>query len=571
MTIPILIAMIILALRENRWQWDGQAQVLLCLGFAMVMLLVWRQWVVQFQNRRLYASLQRTSSQLEEKVEDLADLSRRLEILNRRAHHLNSLQALPEVAEAALELACSFERSPGGWITVNGNDQESVVAVRGSVNQSLVDDPELRSANSKQSAIRAVSLEIRGETLGTIFLTTPDGTSEGPDLLPVIAAHVATAIDNSRRYEEAVHLAERDALTGLFNHRGIHKRLAGESLRAQRSGSELSLIMVDLDDFKLLNDTYGHPVGDAVLRQISEAITKVLRHADLAGRVGGDELLLVLPNTGAEGALQLAERLQETVIAHPYVTPDCSTVTVGLSLGIATYPHDAQSMGQLIEVADANLYASKQRGGNTITGGPTEEEDDGDANGIIGVIGRLLNVVGARDHYTRRHSEDVVSYALSLGEAMGLSEGDLSTLRVAAILHDVGKIGVPVHLLRKPSALSAGEEDVVRRHVDMSAAVIRDMPRLAEVAKAVHAHHEHHDGNGYPTESSGDSIPLLGRILAIADAYSAMTLDKPYRKTLTPTQARVELEKAAGTQFDPELVRRFVEVLDVQEARIASA
>jgi putative nucleotidyltransferase with HDIG domain len=179
--------------------------------------------------------------------------------------------------------------------------------------------------------------------------------------------------------------------------------------------------------------------------------------------------------------------------------------------------------------------------------------------------------VGARDHYTRRHSEDVVLYALSLGEAMDLCEGDLATLHVAAMLHDVGKIAVPVHLLRKPSTLSTGEEEVVRRHVDMGAAMIKDMPRLAEVAKAVYAHHERHDGSGYPTEASGEGIPLLGRILAIADAYSAMTLDRPYRKTLTPTQARVELEKAASTQFDPELVHRFIEILDAQEARLASA
>ena len=177
----------------------------------------------------------------------------------------------------------------------------------------------------------------------------------------------------------------------------------------------------------------------------------------------------------------------------------------------------------------------------------------------------MLDVVGARDHYTRRHSEHVTLYALALGEALGLSEDALNTLHVAAMLHDVGKIGVSGHLLRSPSTLSPAEEDLVRRHVDMSAAVINDMPRLARVAEAVHAHHERHDGNGYPGEMSGDDIPLLGRILALADAYSAMTLDRPYRKSLSRGQAREELLKAAGSQFDPRLVRRFLEVIDSRD------
>jgi diguanylate cyclase (GGDEF)-like protein len=330
--------------------------------------------------------------------------------------------------------------------------------------------------------------------------------------------------------------------------------------------------MIDLDDFKLLNDTYGHPVGDSVLRQVSDAIGAVLRHADLAGRVGGDELLIVLPNTGAEGAMLLGERLIDTWSDRPYVTPGGLAVHVGLSLGVATYPNDAQSLGQLIEIADVRLYASKQRGGNAATGSSAEEmAAASNADGLLGVAGRLLNVVGARDHYTRLHSDHVVLYALSLGEAVGLSETSLSTLHVAAMLHDVGNIGVPAQFLRQPTALTPAEEDMVRRHVEMSASVIEDMPRLADVAEAVRAHHERQDGSGYPAELSGDDIPVLARILAIADAYAAMTLDRPYRKPLTREQARAELEKGAGTQFDPELVRQFIQILDARGALASSA
>jgi HD-GYP domain-containing protein (c-di-GMP phosphodiesterase class II) len=148
---------------------------------------------------------------------------------------------------------------------------------------------------------------------------------------------------------------------------------------------------------------------------------------------------------------------------------------------------------------------------------------------------------------------------------VGLSEDSLNTLHMAAMLHDVGKIGVSSTLLRRPSSLSPAEQDLVRRHVDLGAAVIKDMTRLAQVAEAVNSHHERHDGNGYPYEISGDDIPLLARILAVADAYSAMVTDRPYREALTPEEARAELVKASGTQLDPELVRRFLRLVDARE------
>ena len=574
--LPAIMATLISHLHGNNWSWNRDALPIVYLGLALVILLVCRQYVVLSQNRRLNLQLARTSNELHDKVDALADLSRELETLNHRAHHLNSLNTLSEVAEDSLDIACYFERARGGWLSVKSpGGEESVIAVKGAIVEGGSKNARLDAAEALWSSFRAASLEVRGQSLGTIYLLEPRDRDEGPDLLPVIAAHVATAIDNAQRYQDALNLAEKDPLTGLYNHRGVHKRLAGEALRAHQNGSELSLIMVDLDDFKLLNDTYGHPLGDSVLRHVGEAIRGVLRHADLAGRVGGDEILVVLPNTGVEGVLQLSERLRDIIRTRPYVTPGGQVIPVRASLGVATYPVDAESLGQLIETADANLYASKQRGGNTITGRPAEMPtdhpgDNGDG-GVLGLAGRLLNAVGARDHYTRRHSEQVALYALSLGEAAGLDDEDLGTLHVAAMLHDVGNIGVPSSLLHKPSALTPAEEDLVRRHVDMGAAVITDMPRLARVAEIVRAHHEHHDGGGYPAESSGDRIPLLARILAVADAYSAMILDRPYRKSLSPEQARAELLGAAGRQLDPDLVRVFLEILDRRERRAADA
>lgn len=570
--IPIVAVVFLTRLRSDSWQWSTETRVLVCLGFALVVLVLARQYVTLMRNRRLNAALAQTSSQLQEKLGDLADLNRRLEMLNSRSNRLNSLREVRAVAEAGLELACSFARSPGGWMVLrDAEGWESVMARRGPVALHRPGDAKYNAVEVARGVLAAVPLRARGEELGTLWLVRPDETDGEPDMLAVIATQIGTAIDNTRQYEEALHLAERDPITGLFNHRGIHKRLAGESLRAQQNGTELSLVMMDMDDFKLLNDTYGHPVGDQVLRYVSDAIRGVLRHADLAGRVGGDELLVVLPNTGAGGALQLSERLRERLSGSPYVTDSGETVPVNLSFGVASFPADAQSLGQLIETADANLYASKQQGGNTIIGSPGPTETRSEVEGILGVAGKLLDVVGARDHYTRRHSEAVTLYALSLGEALGLPEESLNTLHIAAMLHDVGKIGVSADLLRRPTALNAGEHDLVRRHVDLGAAVISDMPRLAKVAEAVNSHHEHHDGGGYPGEMSGDDIPLLGRILAVADAYSAMILDRPYRKGIGRDQARSELLKAAGTQLDPDLVREFVRLIDTRQAESARA
>jgi diguanylate cyclase (GGDEF)-like protein len=568
--LPVVAGMIALQALGEGWRWDRNTTILAYLGTSLVVLLVIRQYVTLVQNRRLNTSLFDTSRQLEEKVDDLADLNERLEVLNNQSHYLNSLRGLREVAAGGLELVCTFAKSPGGWISLRDeDDKESVAAIRGLADQYHPDDPAFNAAAIREGVLRALPLGMRDERLGTLWLVRPVGAEPGTDLLPVLATHIATALDNAKRYGEAVHLAEKDPLTGLYNHRGIHRRLAGEALRAQQSGSELSLIMLDLDDFKVLNDTYGHPAGDSVLKQVSDAIRAVLRHADLAGRVGGDELLLVLPNTGSEGALQLGERLRVALAARPYVTAGGHSIPVRLSLGVATFPQDAQSLGQLLEAVDSNLYASKQRGGNTTTGSPEDHEHETDNEGVLGVVGKLINVVGARDHYTRRHSEHVVLYALALGEAIGLPEDSLSTLHVAAMLHDVGKIGVPADLLRTPAPLNAAQEDMVRRHSVIGAEVINDIPRLAEVAQAVYAHHEHHDGGGYPAEASGDDIPLLGRILAVADAYAAMTLDKPYRKSMSRAEARTELLAVAGSQLDPELVERFVRLLDAQEQQTA--
>ncbi|TAK33966.1 MAG: PAS domain S-box protein [Chloroflexota bacterium] len=373
----------------------------------------------------------------------------------------------------------------------------------------------------------------------------------------------------ANRFDEAVYLADHDPVTGLLNHRSIHARLEQEVHRGRRHGRQVSVVVMDLDEFKLFNDTYGHPVGDEVLQQIAALLRENARETDLLGRYGGDEFTVILPDTNTEGAMVLAERFRSALAQHPYQAPDGLGIPIRMSFGIATYPTNAGQSRELISCADANLYQSKQRGGDTITvsqmplpAGKVEE-------GLFEVLDGLVTAVDNKDHYTRQHSENVTDFAAWIAGALELPVESQYTLRVASVLHDVGKIGVPDRVLRKPGRLDEIELAIIRQHVTLGELMIKDVPNLPDVIAAVGSHHERVDGAGYPRGLKKDEIPLLGRIMAVADAYSAMTTDRPYRRALSAQEARAELLRVAGTQLDPDLVEVFLGVLDERSAETA--
>jgi len=355
-------------LRQSNQQPSYGAYIFFAISVLLATLVFTRQHLAISRNRRLNRQLGEAQARLAAEVDELTSLNRRLTTLNQHLQQLQRLRTTPEIAAQALELACSWDGSPGGWLElVDPHGRPQVAAAWGSVDKEQAHQH--RQMKGNPDLFRAVDLDAGGQRLGTLYLLKPqseaDGAGQVPDMLPAILPHVATALDNVRRYEEAIDLAEKDPLTGLLNYRGLHKRLAGELLRAQENGTELSVIMADLDDFKLLNDTFGHGAGDHVLRQVAEAIRAVLRHSDLAARIGGDELLIVLPNTDAQGARALAQRLLETIAARPYFSPLGESVPVQVSLGTATYPHDALSLDSLIHMADLDMYTSKRRGRTT--------------------------------------------------------------------------------------------------------------------------------------------------------------------------------------------------------------
>jgi diguanylate cyclase (GGDEF)-like protein/putative nucleotidyltransferase with HDIG domain len=372
---------------------------------------------------------------------------------------------------------------------------------------------------------------------------------------------------------ELAFLAERDGLTGLFNHKTIHEKLVG-TLEADPD-QQVALMLLDMDGFKLLNDTYGHPTGDQALRYIGAALRTVCGGAEpvFLGRCGGDEFMVVLPRTAGARAGALAESIRAYLNDNPFPIPDGGRLPLQLCIGVADSAMAGRTPATLVAAADAALYESKQNGGNQVTLHlvDTDAGENDPARSTFNVLESLVTAIDRKDRYTKRHSEDVTNYALRLAEALTLSEDTYNAVRVAGLLHDVGKIGVPDAILRKPGKLTADEYEVIKGHVTVSALIIHGLPRLPDVLDAVANHHERWDGRGYPRGVSGYDIPLLGRIMAVADAFSAMTLDRPYRAGMSVEEALEEIERGAGTQFDPELARVFVETFRQKAPRKAAA
>jgi diguanylate cyclase (GGDEF)-like protein/putative nucleotidyltransferase with HDIG domain len=358
--------------------------------------------------------------------------------------------------------------------------------------------------------------------------------------------------------EKLTELSQTDPLTGLYNHRALHQELEREVSRACRQGLTLTVAVIDIDDFKMINDTYGHPTGDQVIRQVSDVLRSHCRSEDTLGRHGGDEFMLLLPGTSSDDAVRVIEKLRAAMRGSPLLTDDGLRIPIRLSVGTASYPEDGATLNELVAQSDAHLYESKRRGGDAITrrveASPLEEL----ASGGFGMLDSLVTAVDNKDRYTRRHSEEVTRYAVLIADRMGLSDESQRVLRAAGLLHDVGKIGVPDALLRKPAHLTESEREIVRHHATLGALMIQGLPDESEIRRAVATHHERWDGRGYPAGLSGETIPILGRILAVADVFSAMTSDRPYRKALDEDEALTEIERSAGTQLDPGVVQAFL-------------
>jgi diguanylate cyclase (GGDEF)-like protein len=369
---------------------------------------------------------------------------------------------------------------------------------------------------------------------------------------------------------KAMQLALTDPLTGLGNHRHFHERLQRELASAEETGATLSLCLVDIDDFKSVNDHHGHPVGDRVLGQVASR----LRQGGESFRLGGDEFAVLLPGLDERSAVSVARSIVERVSAAQI--EHVGNVTV--SAGVATYPIQGAGRDELIRLADSALYWAKEDGKNRArTYESTQIElrhlqqlaEIPDRTARYRAAAALAKAVDARDAYTGSHSERVGDLAARISRRLGLDDAQIELTRLAASLHDLGKLAIPEEILRKPSALNDSERLVLQRHPQVGHRMLESLG-VEPIADWVLHHHERWDGDGYPHRLRGDEIPLGARIIFVADAFDAMTSERVYRRPFSQREALEEIERCAGSQFDPLIVDAFREEIGLRPRPVAA-
>jgi diguanylate cyclase (GGDEF)-like protein/putative nucleotidyltransferase with HDIG domain len=366
----------------------------------------------------------------------------------------------------------------------------------------------------------------------------------------------------------AMRLALTDPLTGLGNHRHFHERLQRELTTAQDTSSSVSLCFLDIDDFKLINDRFGHPAGDRVLSQVAGR----LRQGGEAFRLGGDEFAILLPGASDDAALETA-----TSIVHRIGDLDLGHLgAITVSAGVATYPAHGNDRDALIRLADSALYWAKEHGKNRVRISRPDVVELADLRRLASGADRaarfraaasLARAVDTRDAYTGSHSERVADLAARVAERMGLDAEQVELTRLAGSLHDLGKLAIPEEILRKPGKLTDAERLVLERHPQIGFRMLESLG-VDPVADYVLRHHERWDGAGYPDGLMADDIPLGARIIFVADAFDAMTSDRIYRDPVSTSEAIEELERCAGSQFDPDVVDAFLTEIGTLELAV---
>jgi diguanylate cyclase (GGDEF)-like protein len=425
-------------------------------------------------------------------------------------------------------------------------------------------------------------------------------------LLGTTADLLAIGLHNAFTLQKAQEQAITDGLTGAKTHRYLMEALTAEWKRSARASRPFSIVMLDLDHFKFVNDTHGHLAGDVVLQVVARILEQNCRRSDVVSRYGGDEFVILMPETAFDQARQISTKLRAWIGGDRTLREK----NVTASFGIASFPLQASNPQQLIQLADAAMYASKHKGGNAVSSlqdlpghEPVPEHPEASESNVdiapssvtlgpvafamvrqeIGQISRsispavventvfqvsavlrekltsLIMNLEAMDPLLRGHSQRVAAYVLPVAISLGLDATETNEVYTAALLHDIGMLGISEDVWRKPDSLTPEEHRIIKTHVSLGCALLSGAYGLEGVIKIIHSHHEFTDGSGYPEGLRGEQIPLGSRLIAVCEAYDAMTTTYPYAPARDPEWASAELERCAGNQFDAQIVRAFLD------------
>ena len=416
------------------------------------------------------------------------------------------------------------------------------------------------------------------------------------DLVTFFANHLGMFIHNVQLSEQTNKFANTDTLTSLYNHRGFQEVLATEMAKSKDTGKPLSVVMFDVNNISKINRELGHAKGDEVIKTVAEKIKQNIRANDSAGRYGGDEIAVIMPDTDTKDAKYLAEYIT-------YCLSCCFVDDVGpvkVSVGISTYPECTIDQEKLLILAEQAMFISQAKGykegmSAIVSSSDFNFWDDVALNSFAEVLTKrhsqiginfeeelvhkfnqeeivnhshlmemvtsLAGAIDAKDPYTKGHSTSVSRYAEALARAVNLPEAEVERIKIGALLHDVGKIGIPESVLKKPGKLDDEEWEIMKQHPTIGAEkVLAPNEALRDLIPIVKYHHERLDGKGYPEQLKGNEIPLAARIVSVADAYHALVSDRPYRKGMPIEKACAILKEGAGIQWDSDLVRQFISI-----------
>jgi diguanylate cyclase (GGDEF)-like protein/putative nucleotidyltransferase with HDIG domain len=329
-----------------------------------------------------------------------------------------------------------------------------------------------------------------------------------------------------------------DSLTGLYNRRFFEEEM--KRLDTVRN-LPFSILIADLNGLKIINDSYGHEKGDQILVQAAQILKESLREEDILARQGGDEFAVLLPNTKAKAAERIEKRIKEKC-----KKTNNNPLPVSIALGTATKEHAEQDIEEVLKKADDRMYKNK-----------LSESRSSKSNIVQG----LINILNSKSNETKEHSLRMTKIAFDFAQKLNLSNSDQNRLSVLATLHDIGKINIDEKILKKNGSLNEEEWAAVKKHSEYGYKIAKSSEEFAEVADEILAHHERWDGSGYPNRLQGEEIPYLARIITLVDAYDVMTNDRPYKKAVSEKEALQEIKACAGSQFDPNLVESFIEII----------